>query len=83
MHNDCMAVQITVRDVSERTRDTLAARAASRGQSMQEYLRAELERLASRPTPDEWITQVRTRKRASSARLSTKQILKLRGLDRT
>jgi plasmid stability protein len=42
-----MAVQITIRDVPEQVRDELAARAALKGQSMQEFLRAELARLAA------------------------------------
>ena len=36
----CMAVQITIRDVPDKVRDELAARAARQGKSMQEFLRA-------------------------------------------
>jgi len=54
-HSASMSVQITVRDVPEKVRDELAARAALQGKSMQEYLRAELERLASRPSIDSWL----------------------------
>ena len=50
----CMGVQITIRDVPEAVRDELAARAARAGQSMQEFLRLELARLAARPTVDAW-----------------------------
>ena len=77
-----MSIQITIRDVSEKVRDELAARAALQGQSMQEYLRAELERLAARPSVETWLQQVRKRKRASQARLSAKQILQARDSDR-
>jgi len=42
-----MPIQITIRNVPEKVRDELAARAALQGKSMQEYLRSELERLAS------------------------------------
>jgi hypothetical protein len=49
---------------------------------MQEYLRSELERLASRPSVDAWLEQVRKRKRASQTRLSAAQILKARDADR-
>ncbi|HKU13516.1 MAG TPA: hypothetical protein VJQ52_03920 [Steroidobacteraceae bacterium] len=77
-----MAIQITIRDVPEKVRDELAARAALQGKSMQEYLRAELERLAARPTVEAWIEQVRRRKRASQTRLSAAQILKARDADR-
>jgi hypothetical protein len=77
-----MSVQITVRDVPERVRDELAARAASQGRSMQEFLRAELERLASRPTVDAWLRQVRSRKRATQTRVASGRILKDRDADR-
>jgi len=70
-----MAVQITIRDVPEKVRDELAARAALQGKSMQEYLRAELERLAGKPSVEAWLERVRKRKRASQSRVSTRQIL--------
>lgn len=77
-----MAIQITIRDVPEKVRDELAARAALQGKSMQEYLRAELERLAARPSVDAWLEQVRKRKRAAQTRVSSRQILKHRDGDR-
>jgi antitoxin FitA len=77
-----MTIQITIRDVPEKVRDELAARAALQGQSMQEYLRAELERLAARPSVDTWLQQVRKRKRASQTRVVVGQILKARDADR-
>ena len=77
-----MPIQITIRDVPEKVRDELAARASLQGKSMQEYLRAELGRLAARPSVDAWLEQVRKRKRASQTRISAEQILKERGADR-
>ena len=77
-----MPVQITIREVPEKVRDELAARAASQGRSMQEFLRAALERLASRPTVDAWVKQVRSRKRTSQTRITSEQILKSRDSDR-
>jgi hypothetical protein len=77
-----MSIQITIRDVPEKVRDEIAARAALQGKSMQEYLRAELERLASRPSVDVWLEQVRKRKRASRTRVSVGRILKERDADR-
>jgi len=82
MQNASMAVQITIREVPETVRDELAARAAREGKSMQEYLRLELERLASRPTPDAWLAQVRKRKRMFGTQVSSAQILKQRDADR-
>lgn len=52
------------------------------GKSMQEYLRAELKRLADRPSVDAWLEQVRRRKRASQTRVSSRQILNARDADR-
>ena len=77
-----MAKSITIRDVPERTRDELAARATSTGQSLQEYLRAQLIELASRPDPAALLVRVRERKLRTATRLSTKQILAHRDADR-
>lgn len=44
-----MTVQITIRNVPEQVRDRISEHAASRRQSMQQYLLGELERLAQRP----------------------------------
>ncbi len=77
-----MPIQITIRDVPEKVRDELAARAALQGKSMQEFLRAELERLAARPSVEAWLQQVRKRKRAGQVHLSSRQILQDRDADR-
>ena len=50
-----MAVQITIRGVPEAVRDELAVRATLKRQSMQEFLRGELERIASRPSVEVWL----------------------------
>lgn len=44
---------LQVRDVPEDVRHTLKARAALSGQSLSEYLRGELSKLARQPTLDE------------------------------
>lgn len=77
-----MSVQITIRDVPEKVRDELAARAALQGKSMQEYLSAELLRMASRPSIDVWLKQVRRRKRTTQSQVASDQILRNRDLDR-
>jgi plasmid stability protein len=77
-----MGVQITIRDVPEDVRDELASRAARERKSMQEYLKGELEKLASRPSLDAWLERVRDRKRAAGTRVSTKNILKQRDAGR-
>ena len=78
-----MPVQITIRDVPEEVRDQLAVRAALRRQSMQQFLRGELERIASRPSVDEWLQGVRRRKEAAGTRVTPSSILRARDADRT
>jgi antitoxin FitA len=79
---ECMSVQITIRDVPEKVRDELAARAALQGKSMQEYLSSELLRMASRPSIDAWLKQVRRRKRTTQSQVSSDQIIRIRDLDK-
>ena len=66
---------ITIRDVPDETRATLAARAASRGQSMQEYLRLLLQEAASRPDMGELIDRIGRRVAASGIHLSAEEIV--------
>ena len=82
MHNTCMTVQITIRNVSDEARNELAARAARCGKSMQEYLREELERLAKRPSLDEWLSGVRSRKDLTRNNIDSDTILAHRDADR-
>ncbi len=77
-----MSVQLTIRGVPERVRDELAARAALQRQSMQEFLRGELERLAARPSPEQWLHAVRDRKGAAGTRVTPQSILRARDADR-
>jgi plasmid stability protein len=73
---------ITVRDVPEQVHRELSARAARRGQSLQEYLIAELTRLAGRPAPEDLLARVRARKAATAPRLPPARILAHRNADR-
>ena len=54
-----MSVSITIRHVPDSTRDVLAARAANSGRSLQEYLAAELQRLASQPSVEDWLARAK------------------------
>lgn len=54
-----MPVSITIRHVPDHTRDVLAERAARSGRSLQEYLSAELQRLAAQPSVDDWLEDAR------------------------
>ena len=78
-----MPVQITIRDVPEEVRDALAVRAARQHQSMQAFLRDELERIASRPSISEWLHGIRERKEAAGTRVRPSSILQARDADRT
>jgi plasmid stability protein len=77
-----MGVQITIRDVPDVVKDELAARAALQGKSMQEFLRAELERLAARPPVEQLLARIRDRKRTAKTRISAQEILTHRNADR-
>jgi len=78
-----MPVQITIRNVPEEVRDELAVRAARQRQSMQEFLRAELERIAARPSLDAWLQGVRERKTVAETRVEADRILRARDADRS
>lgn len=77
-----MPVQLTIRDVPDQVRDELAARAALQRKSMQEFLRGELEKIASRPTLEVWLQTVRERKDAAGTRVDADTILQARDADR-
>ena len=78
-----MPVHITITDVPEKVRDQLAARAALQRQSMQEFLRGELERIASLPSLSAWLQGVRERKALAENRVQPYSILNARDADRT
>ena len=80
--NADMAVQITIRNVPDDVRDEIAAQAAERRQSMQEYLRGELERLAARPSVESWLAETRRRVEAAGTEVSAEEILAARDADR-
>ena len=77
-----MVVQITIRNIPEEVRDTLAVRAAQQRQSMQGFLLSELERIASRPSVGEVLRDIRERKAARGGRVSPASILEARYADR-
>lgn len=77
-----MAVEITIEGVPEEVRDELASRAALQRKSMQEYLRGELERIASRLSADSWLVDVRDRKAVADSRVPPSEILRARDVDR-
>jgi len=56
-----MAKLLQVRQVPDDVHRTLKVRAAQAGTSLSEYVRAELELIASRPTPDELRARLQSR----------------------
>ena len=56
-----MAKLLQVRQVPDEVHRTLKVRAAQAGTSLSEYVRAELELIASRPTPEELRARLETR----------------------
>lgn len=81
-HTERLPVQITVRGVPEEVRDALAAKAALKRQSMQEFLSVELERIAMKPSVETLLQAIRHRKEATGTRLSSEKILSARDADR-
>jgi plasmid stability protein len=73
---------MTIRDVPDDTRAELAARAARAGQSLQEYVRAQLVAIALRPSPDVLWSRVEHRLQATGSALSGDEIVELRDADR-
>ena len=77
MQNACMP-SITIRNVPDETHEELAARAAASGRSLQEYLRAELIRLASRPDIELWLAGLRAEKSKHPLSIASEEILRYR-----
>ncbi len=50
-----MSKMVQVRDVSDDVHSTLKARAAKEKMNLSDYLKRELERIAERPTLQEWM----------------------------
>ena len=58
-----MSRMVQIRNVPDSLHRTLKARAAHSGQTLSDYLLAELERVAARPTRDEMLARLHGRKR--------------------
>jgi antitoxin FitA len=63
-------------DLPDHVRDELAARAARRGRSLEQYLQEMASENASVPDPDEWWRQVRARARASGSTVTADDIVR-------
>jgi antitoxin FitA len=77
-----MATTVTIRHVPDEVRNELAARAARTGRSLQEFMLAEIVRLASKPSVADLVADVRERKRRSGRQIGRDAILADRDADR-
>ena len=64
-HAGDMSKMVQVRNVPDALHRKLKARAAHSGQTLSDYLLAELERLATRPTREEMLARIHSRKRVT------------------
>jgi plasmid stability protein len=58
---------VQIRNVPEALHRKLKARAAAAGQTLSDYVLADLERLAARPTRDEMLARIHSRRRVTLA----------------
>ena len=64
-HAGDMSKMVQVRNIPDALHRKLKARAAHSGQTLSDYLLAELERLATRPTREEMLARIHSRKRVT------------------
>jgi antitoxin FitA len=64
-HADDMSKMVQIRNVPDALHRKLKTRAAASGQTLSDYLLAELERLAARPTREEMFARLHSRKRVT------------------
>jgi plasmid stability protein len=64
-HANSMSRMVQIRNVPDTLHRKLKARAADSGQTLSDYLLAELERLAARPTREEMRARLHSRKRVT------------------
>ena len=69
-------VAITIRNVPPEVRNELASRAARSGQSLQEYLRTELQKMADKPSIEEWMRRVRQSVEGSGSTVAAEDIVR-------
>lgn len=73
---------ITIRNVPDDVRDSLAKQAAQAGRSMQEHLLAELTQLAERPSMVDLMARIRSRKEATGSLLAAETVAEYRAADK-
>jgi plasmid stability protein len=73
-----MSKMIQIRDVPDSVHGTLKSRAAREGMSLSDFIKRELERVAERPTMQEWLERTQQAKPISSRRTSAEVVRALR-----
>jgi plasmid stability protein len=73
-----MSKMIQVRDVPESVHSTLKSRAAREGMSLSDFIKRELERVAERPTMQEWLERTRNAKPIATKMSAARVIRELR-----
>ncbi len=64
-HASNMSKMVQIRNVPDALHRTLKTRAAGAGQTLSDYLLAEMERLAARPTREEMLARLHGRRRVT------------------
>ena len=64
-HAHHMSKMVQIRHVPDGLHRKLKSRAADAGQTLSDFLLAELQRLAARPTRDEMLTRIHSRRRVT------------------
>jgi antitoxin FitA len=70
---------VQIRDIEDDVYAALVRRSAEAGSSVPEFLRKEIERLASRPSVGEWLERTRRRPGVRSKRDTVEALDELRG----
>lgn len=73
-----MSRMIQIRDVPDHLHGTLKARAAKSGMSLSDFLKKELERIAHRPSMQEWLDRTQQERPVSSAKSAAQVIREMR-----
>jgi plasmid stability protein len=73
-----MSKMIQIRDVPDSVHGTLKSRAAREGMSLSDFIKRELERVAERPTMQEWLERTQHAKPILSRRTAAQVIRELR-----
>jgi len=78
LYAQSMSKMIQVRDVPESLHGTLKSRAAREHMSLSDFIKRELERVAERPTMQEWLERTEQAKPIQSRRTAAQVIRELR-----